>query len=82
MTDASEWYSDAALAKQARITARGPDEPIDLDDFCGALEPRVQPTAEERCAYCESDARDYVGGELIEGLRWCAHCIDRERHLP
>ena len=75
-----EWYSDAALAKQAALAAS--DRPPKWSDLLGLLEPRTQPTEVERCAHCRADARDDAGGEIHDDRRYCGLCVDRERHLP
>lgn len=77
----SEWYSDAAIAKQAevaRLKEAGERPPLTL--LLGLFEPRTQPTDDERCSCCGSDAREYVGGEKHDGRRYCALCVGREHH--
>lgn len=67
-------YSDAALAKQAewdRIEAAGGKPPLSL--LYGIAEPRVKPTADERCHCCGLDARPEWGGNGTH----CSVCIER-----
>jgi len=77
-----EWFSDAALAKQAEFDRLRTDgEEIPLSIMEGLLEPRVPPTEDEKCCCCGTDARDETGGIEYEGKRWCLICEGREHHL-
>jgi len=78
--DDDSWFSDAALRKQRDADdkiSRG--EPLTLDDMAGMFQPRTQPAPADACAHCHQDARPQVGGELINGWRWCWLCIQRGR---
>ena len=77
----SEYYSDAALAKQAAIAAaRAVGKEPALSLYGGFLERRVPPTPAEHCNCCGLDARDDMGGEVHHGLRWCYICLGRGHH--
>ena len=72
-----DYYSDEALAKQAALDALPEGEPAPWSMLLGVLEPRIKPTADERCTCCTLDARDAAGGRERHGERWCAICLAR-----
>lgn len=75
------WYSDAALERQAELARKqAAGEPPKATDLLGLLEPRVPPTAEERCVCCGLDARTEVFGEVHPTGRYCDLCISRGHH--
>lgn len=75
-----DWYSDAALAKQAALDAKPDDYVMTVEDLLGLWEPRVHATPEERCVCCKSDARPETGGETHHGQQWCSLCVGRDHH--
>jgi hypothetical protein len=75
MTEES-WFSDASIAKLAEIERKeAAGEPVSWSDMAGLLEPRTQPSDDERCRHCESDAREGAGGDG----KFCGLCIGRGR---
>ena len=72
-----DYYSDEALAKQAALDALPEGEPAPWSMLLGICEPRIKPTADERCTCCTLDARDAAGGRERHGERWCAICLAR-----
>ncbi len=71
-----QWYSDAALAKQAKLKSNPGN--VTWKDLLGIYEPRIHATESERCPCCGSDARDGAGGEVgANGKRYCSICIGR-----
>ena len=72
-----EYYSDEALARQAALVALPEGEVLRWSMLLGIFEPRVKPTADERCACCGLDARDAEGGQERHGKRWCFICLGR-----
>lgn len=70
-----EWFSPEALRKQKR--AREGDR--SFANLVGYLEPRTQPSLEERCQNCMADARDKAGGSVRKHARWCSLCLGRGR---
>lgn len=82
MTDEIDesYYSDAALAKQAALAALPEGAVPPLSMLGGIYEPRVHPSADERCTCCGLDARDSEGGEEHQGKRWCFICVGRGHH--
>lgn len=78
---ADEWFSDDALAKQAALreaSERG--EKLSIEALFGIFAPRTQPTEDECCHNCGSDARREVDGRQRYGKAWCSLCMSRGRH--
>jgi hypothetical protein len=83
--DTDEWYSDRAASREAALEVTHPEGRARWTDLMVIWETRMQPSNDERCHNCGSDAREGAGGDghfcgLHVGRDCPADCQRPEAH--